>query len=102
MSKPADNGGGEKAAFARLESAVGRLLERLADESRRAEAAEARSTELNQLVQRFTGDEAEAGRLLTRLKRLEMENADLRGRLDRGRTGVERMIARIRFLENQG
>jgi len=53
-------------------------------------------------VQRFTGDEAEAGRLLSRLKRLESENEDLRGRLDRGRAGVERMIARIRFLENQG
>lgn len=102
MSKPADNGGGEQAAFARLEGAVERLLTRLADESTRAEAAEARSTELSQLVQRFTGDEAEAGRLLTRLKRLENENADLKGRLDRGRTGVERMIARIRFLENQG
>ncbi len=102
MSKPGDNGGGEQAAFARLEGAVGRLLARLADESKRAEAAEARSTELSQLVQRFTGDEAEAGRLLSRLKRLESENEDLRGRLDRGRAGVERMIARIRFLENQG
>jgi predicted nuclease with TOPRIM domain len=58
--------------------------------------------ELSELVKRFTGDDAEAGLMLTRLKRLEDENADLRGRLDQGRAGVERMIARIRFLENQG
>ena len=63
---------------------------------------EAKSAELSELVKRFTGDDAEAGRMLTRLKRLEDENSDLRGRLDQGRAGVERMIARIRFLENQG
>jgi len=38
---------------------------------------------------------------MTRLKRLEDENAELRDRLEAGREGVERMIARIRFLENQ-
>lgn len=102
MSQPEGNGEQPDAAFARLEGAVGRLLDRLSAAKSRAEAAEAKSAELAQLVQRFTGDEAEAGELMTRLRSLEEENQELRSRLERGRTGVERMIARIRFLENQG
>jgi predicted nuclease with TOPRIM domain len=110
VSKPEDNGGApHDAAFDRLESAIGRLVERLeasgekaAEERARADAAEARTAELAELVKRFTGDEAEAGRLMSRLKSLEQENAELRARLERGRDGVDRMLARIRFLENKG
>jgi hypothetical protein len=39
--------------------------------------------------------------LLTRLQRLEEENADLRSRVERGRAGVDRLLAKVRFLENQ-
>jgi len=53
-------------------------------------------------VRRFTGNEAEAGELMNRLKGLETENVELRGRLEAARAGVDRMIARIKFLENQG
>ena len=103
MSQPADNGAGsEDAAFERLERAVSGLVERLEAERARAAAAESKNDELAQLVQRFTGNEAEAGELMSRLKGLEGENAELRGRLEAGRAGVERMIARIKFLENQG
>jgi predicted nuclease with TOPRIM domain len=102
VSKQEDSTAGEeRVAFARLERAVGRLLDRLEATAMRAEEAEARNAELTALVQRFTGDEAEAGELVGRLKSLEAENADLRSRLDRGREGVDRMLARIRFLENQ-
>ena len=103
MSKSGDNGGApDEAALQRLEAAVSRLLEQHAAGVARAEAAEARTVELAELVKRFTGDDADAGRLMGRLKGLEQENAELRSRLERGREGVERMIARIRFLENQG
>jgi len=110
VSQPEDNGAApDDAAFERLESAVARLMAAYAEESSkvsaertRADAAEARTGELAELVKRFTGDEAEAGLMMTRLKDLEQENADLRSRLERGRDGVDRMIARIRFLENQG
>jgi len=102
VSKPEDSGtADERAAFARLERAVGRLLDRLETTTMRAEEAEARAEELATLVQRFTGDESEADRLLTRLGHLEAENLELRSRLERGRDGVDRMIARIHFLENQ-
>ena len=110
MSKPGDNGGApDEAAFARLEAAVGRLVKRLEEadgqiraERERAEGAEARTGELSELVQRFTGDEEEAGRIMSRLKGLEQQNEELRARLERGRDGVDRMLARIRFLENKG
>lgn len=91
----------DKAAMAELESVVGQALSRLAELRSRAEEAEARSTELEELLRRFTGDEGEAGRLLTRLRTLEAENTDLRNRVAQGREGVERMLARLRFLEEQ-
>lgn len=101
MSQPGDNGTPEGAAFDRLEAAVSRLVDEAADATRRADAATAKNGELSELLQRFTGDEGEAGELVARLKSLESENAELRGRVDAGRAGVERMIARINFLENQ-
>ena len=103
MSEPGGNGGApEQAALSRLEGAIARMVEKHGRLVARAEAAEARAAELTEAVRRFTGDEAEAGRILTRIRVLEEENADLRARLERGRDGVDRMIARIRFLENQG
>jgi predicted RNase H-like nuclease (RuvC/YqgF family) len=103
VSKPEDSGAvAEQAAFSRLEGAIARMVEQRGRLTARAEAAEARVAELTEAVKRFTGDEAEAGRIMTRIRTLEEENADLRARLERARDGVDRMIARIRFLENQG
>jgi len=103
MSKPADNGEEpEEAAFAALEGAVSEALKRLAVAAQRAEAAEKKSADLNQMMRGLTNSPAEAGEVLTRLRRLESENADLKERLKQGRAGVERMLAKIRFLESQG
>jgi hypothetical protein len=74
---------------------------RLADLTRRVEDAELRSAQLQELVGRFTGDAGEAGRLLTQLGQLDDENTDLRARLEEGRAGVDRLLAKIRFLEGQ-
>jgi chromosome segregation ATPase len=102
VSKPEGNGARPaQEAFAALETAVGKALERLDTMTRRAEAAEKRSAELNDIMRRFTGNPEEAGDLLTRLQTLEDENEDLRVRIERGREGVERLMARVRFLENQ-
>jgi predicted nucleic acid-binding Zn-ribbon protein len=102
VSKPEGNGARPaQEAFAALATAVGRALERLDTMTRRAEAAEKKSAELNDIMRRFTGNPEEAGELLTRLKTLEDENEDLRGRIERGREGVERLMARVRFMENQ-
>ncbi len=102
MSNTGGNGErSDRAALTELERAVGGLLDRLADVSTRAEEAEGKSEELEVLVRRFTGDDGEAGRMLTRLKGLEDENQDLRGRLKKGRAGVNKLLAKIRFLEEQ-
>ena len=101
MSKPEGNGQAEREAFAALESAVGQALDRLAQMSRRVQAAEAKSAELDEVVRRFTGNEEEGGRILSRLRHLEEENADLKGRLAQGRAGIDRLLSKIRFLENQ-
>lgn len=101
MSNPGVNGQPEREAFAALERAVGQALERLELMRKQVRAAETRSAELDEVVRRFTGDEAEAGRILTRLRHLEAENADLKGRLADGRAGIDRLLSKIRFLENQ-
>ncbi len=102
MSNPGGNGGPpERAALAALEQAVGVALRRLDEMTLRVRRAEAKSAELDEVVKRFTGDEAEAGRILTRLRTLEEENTELRGRLAKGREGVDRLLSKIRFLENQ-
>ena len=95
----ADGGQPERVAFQALDAAVGRLIEELSATRVRASEAEAQRGELQELVQRFTGDEAEAGRLLSRLRSLEGENSELRERLERGRQGVDRLLARLKFLE---
>ena len=99
MSKPAGNGEQpERAAFTELEAAVGTVLEQLADVTARAEGAESRSAEAEELLKRFTGDEPEAGRLLTRLKRLQDEKEKLLDEMARiANQGAERIGLDIRM-----
>jgi len=109
VSKPEGSGKSvELEAFERLESAIARLVRSVEESDRRAVSAESQvqevktqNTEMAGLVERFTESPTDAKDLMDRLKRLESENDDLRSRLDRGREGIERMITRIRFLENQ-
>lgn len=102
MSNPeGSQGRPEREALKGLERTAAQAVKRLQALRARAEEAEARSAEFQELLKRFTADGGEAGRLLTRLRTLEAENADLRARLDKGREGVDRMLARVRFLEEQ-
>ncbi len=102
MSNPGGDGSSpERAAFKSLEKAVGETLQRLHELEARAVEAESRGEEFAEMVKRFTQDEGEPSRLLTRVRTLEQENADLRERLEQGREGVERLLAKIRFLEEQ-
>ncbi|MDE3001817.1 MAG: hypothetical protein OXU33_13830 [Gemmatimonadota bacterium] len=110
MSKPEDSGSSrEAAAFERLQRAVIRLVkalehaqQRLDEAQARVDKAEERNSEMAEMLQQFTDSPAVAQDIVGRLETLERENEDLRLRIDRGRAGVERMIARIHFLENQG
>jgi predicted nuclease with TOPRIM domain len=91
----------DRAALHRLEGAVGEALTQLADARERARTAEDQCAELEEVVRRFTKEDGAANLVLTRLRTLEEENTDLRARMDKGRDGVERLLARVRFLEGQ-
>jgi chromosome segregation ATPase len=100
-SSGGSSGRPEIAALQELERAVAKAADRLGELARRVDEAEARSRQLEELVGRFTGNAEEAGQLLTRLGRLDEENADMKARLEEGRAGVDRILARIRFMEDQ-
>ncbi len=89
-----------KAGFAHLEDLVAEALERLHSTRGRAERAEARVRELESQLNEGIGGDPDAD-LVARLDAAEVERQELRARLARGREGVERLLARIRFLEER-
>ena len=102
MSNPAGNGEGlEQAAFIELERIVDAPLRQLGEVTRRAEMAEDRNAEFESLNKRFAGDEGDAGQVLHRLAELEEDNENMRSRLEAGQVSVDKLIAKIRFMEEQ-
>lgn len=91
----------ERHGFAALDQAVTLALDELRRLRERAADAERRSVELASLLHAFESGEETAAGMKERVVRLEGENADLRARVERGRETVERLIARVAFLENQ-
>ena len=90
-----------RGGFDDLEGTVQRALAELERLRGAAEASERRCGELETLLETFrVGDESPAD-MRARLVRAEAENRDLHERIGRGREAVERLLARIRFLENQ-
>ena len=89
------------AAVKRLKVAVAAAVEEV--ERLRGEVArmEAQGDELEGLIRGVTSGERSPRELIDRISILEEENRDLRARLNQGREGVERLLARIRFLEEQ-
>jgi hypothetical protein len=82
-----------------LDEAVGRMLEEYGDLSARVQDTEDRTRDVEELLRRFTKGHVAVGGLQERLALLETENEDLRARVDDGRAGVQRILDRIRFLE---
>jgi len=102
MSNPAGNGEGlEQAAFVELEKIVEAALRHLAEVTRRAEMAEDRNAEFEALIKRFAGDEGDAGQVLHRLAQLEEDNEDMCSRLEAGQVSVDKLLAKIRFVEER-
>lgn len=101
MSSREDRAGADRAAFQSLEAAVGRTLEELERLRGELDAARADRERLTGLLQAFRQGDRDPAEMSERLEALERENADLRDRVTRGREGVERLLARIRFLEDQ-
>ncbi|MBW3535219.1 MAG: hypothetical protein KY453_08405 [Gemmatimonadetes bacterium] len=101
MSSREDSAGAEQSAFRALDAAVGRTLGELERLRSELAASRKRRAELADLLEGFGKGDRDPVEMAARLDVLEKENADLRERVARGREGVERLLARIRFLEDQ-
>ena len=88
-------------AVERLENAVSAALKQfqwLEDEVARMHAE---GEALEGLLKGVTSGEEGPREMIEKLHVLEEENRDLRSRLDEGRAGVERLLARVKFLEEK-
>ncbi|MGD2069159.1 MAG: hypothetical protein PVI57_10840 [Gemmatimonadota bacterium] len=103
MSNPGDDSLDASApeALRELEAAVHRTLERVGDLERLLQSERARCTGLEELLWSFQEGEEDPAAMKERLEALQEENADMKERLQKGREAVERLLARIRFLEDQ-
>jgi hypothetical protein len=102
MSRSEDNAPeGKEDPLLGLEQAVGRALQRIRELEARLGEAERRAEELDDVLLDVSGGEQKPTVLVDRVNRLEAENQELLERLAQGREGVERLLARIRFLEDQ-
>ena len=102
MSNPEDNTKATQSeALESLEEAVLKATEQLRELRSRLEGAEAEGREAKELLRQFTEGEEDPTRLRSRLNELESENQELLLRLGKGKEGVDRLLARIRFLEEQ-
>jgi hypothetical protein len=84
----------EREAFARLERAVDKLLDERA-------SLLGKVRELESVLERLKKGKADPVELQSRIARMETENRELRGRIEEGREGVDRLLGRLRFLETQ-
>ena len=89
-------------AFCRLEGAVDGAVAQLKELRARLGQTQDENREMKDLLRKFTEGEEDPARMMTRLGELEVENRELLDRLKIGKEGVERLLARIRFLEEQG
>ena len=93
--------GANSAALKRLRKAIkGALgeIERLRGEVGHAQG---QGAELEEMLRGVTEGEQSPREMIDRLHVLEEENRDLKERLFEGRTSVDRLLARIQFLEDQ-
>lgn len=83
----------------RLELSVRRLMDDYQVLKARAASAEARSQELEATLASISGDGPDPIELNRRIVELEAENRHLLERLQSARAEIERIMARLQFLE---
>lgn len=89
------------AEWDQLELAVRRLMDEYQQWKRRALAAEARLREVEATLREVSSGALDPVALTERIEALEAENRDLRNRLGRARETIERILARLQFLEEE-
>jgi hypothetical protein len=85
----------------RLERTVRALLDRHVALIARADAADNRVRELELALRNVSAGEIDPMALAERTRELEAENRDLLDRLTRARESVHRILARMRFTEEE-
>jgi len=85
----------------RLNAAVKGALDEI--DRLRAELAQARrqNAEMEDILKGITSGERSPAQMMLELDRAQTQNTDMRERLEQGRDAVERLLAKIRFLEEQ-
>src|SRR5262245_59407386 len=102
MSRSGDSSTGQSGGpLLEVEQAVERALARIRELEAGLAEAEGRAAELDGLLADVSAGGEKPSALLDRTRALEAENEDLRDRRARGRAGVERLLARLRFIEEQ-
>jgi predicted RNase H-like nuclease (RuvC/YqgF family) len=91
----------ERQSMMRLEAAVTRALERIRQLEGQLQESHRKSGELDTMLGKITTGDLQPSQMLDRLRALEGENTDLKQRLSAGRERIERLLAKIRFLEEQ-
>ncbi len=84
-----------------LEQTVRRLLDDHDALRQRAAAAEKRAGELERALHDVSGGRIDPMALAERARALEHENRELHTRLDHARETVQRLLARVRFSEEE-
>lgn len=85
-----------------LQNAISRVLTRVRALEAELREARERKDEVEALLQRMTTGEESPSRMAERLETLTAENADLRSRISQGQAVAERLLARVRYLEEHG
>ena len=84
-----------------LEKAIDVAIVEVRAARERAGEAEERVERSAAMLRQFVEGNEDPGALSRRVAALEAENEDLRRRIERGREGVDRILASIRFLEDR-
>jgi seryl-tRNA synthetase len=85
----------------RLELKIRRLIEAHDAWRRRAEAAEARARELEATVRELSSGRLDPVALADEVRALEERNQALRERVSQAQDAVQRMLARLQFVEEE-
>ena len=100
-SDAADTGGAVLPEWDRLEFAVRRLIDDNEALRRQIASADDRLRETEMALKNVSAGELDPMALAERARLLEEENRDLSDRLARARESVQRILARMRFAEEE-
>ena len=97
----ASDGVSPEQAVKRLENAVNAALKQVESLQGDVVRMQRQGEALEGLLKGVTSGEEGPRELIEKIHIIEEENRDLRSRLDEGRAGVERLLARVKFLEEK-